>query len=133
MDPWEGKYGWDDRGHIVPGELGGSRESYNIFSQNKIINQKDYNYFGQAVDDKLSSNSPTSCPILPLTLNYTVTLNHLPNTQKTKLERLFPLRPTSITVSAKFSDNTGIMFTFPNRISSVSMGYNIKYFRGMIK
>ena len=125
QDPWGGKLPGrlrgDDNGHIVPHILGGSHNmKYNFFAQNKSINRGEFNNFGRAINEKLDSLHANyeKCPTGPKpSLDYQVSLVH---DNKTTQERRYPLRPTQVNASARFSDGTSITETFSNQKSAIS-------------
>ena len=135
VSPWGGIYGREDSGHIVPRILGGSHDrQYNFFSQNRSINRGEFNNFGKALVDKLDTlqSEYEKCPPGPKpSLDYQVSLVH---GQKTQREREYPLRPTQVNASARFSDGTSITETFSNKIRAVSNSRrNQAYFRTRIR
>ena len=135
MDPWGGRFPEDERGHIVPRALGGSRERYNIFSQNASINKGQYNSFAAALHSKLVQLKEDKCSTDPVPdIQVEISLKHSPNSQKSKIERSYPLRPTSIEANARFSDGTSITAEFPNRIySRTNPEYDLRYYRRRIR
>ncbi|MGB8689036.1 MAG: hypothetical protein WCD53_17090, partial [Microcoleus sp.] len=135
VSPWGGKYERDDNGHIVPRILGGSHDKkYNFFAQNRSINRGEFNNFGKALVEKLDTlqSEHEKCPPRPKpSLDYQVSLVH---GNKTTEEGRYPLRPTQVAVTARFSDGTSITETFSNKIRSVTnRRRNQAYFRTRIR
>ncbi|MCC3529455.1 MAG: RHS repeat protein [Microcoleus sp. PH2017_22_RUC_O_B] len=133
--PWGGTYGREDKGHIVPNILGGSpNQKYNFFSQNSSVNSGEFNQFGIALNDKLDTlqSEYEKCPPGPKpSLEYQVSL--IPG-QKSVVESKYPLRPTQVNASARFSDGTSITETFSNKIKAQSDSKRNKaYFRTRIR
>jgi RHS repeat-associated protein len=135
VSPWGDKYERDDNGHIVPRILGGSHDKkYNFFSQNRSINRGEFNSFGKALVEKLDTlqSEHEKCPPGPKpSLDYQVSL--VPGNKSIEESR-WPLRPTQVNASARFSDGTSITETFSNKIRAVTnRRRNPAYFRTRIR
>ena len=95
----------DQRGHIVPRELGGSNRPWNLFAQQKTVNMGEYRAFATKIKRHLDDRPYLSSGFLGLVrcinhLNYTVALSF---TGSDKREEL-PMRPTGMRAKAVFSD-----------------------------
>jgi RHS repeat-associated protein len=121
-EPWGGLRSGDDRGHIVPRELGGagSPNKYNFFSQNSSINRGGYRTFAKALRDHLDNlhKEEERCKTgQEPTLTLTVELKY---SNRSKSNSGYPLRPGDIETSARFSDGTVAYGWFDNKFGSRS-------------
>ena len=97
---------FDQRGHIVGRQLGGSGDINNAFAQNQWINNGIWRGFETRVTNALDRKNQQGCP--RVTLSYSVTLTYIPRNP------LLPLRPGLVVGIARFSDGDTIPQIAPN-------------------